>query len=215
MKPDYVCNDCGRELSPNEYLNLTETFCSECGGQIHENTEKNWCYSVVSGNIIGPVYDLDIRKAYQEKIIDLETQIYHLGKFEWKPLRSWDLLNSVTKAVTTAVEESTTIVAGENTKKTLLVTCESCSHQFSKRAEACPKCGWKPQVICQICQQKIPFDSSVCPECGDPSQFELQEKTKQTTYSPNDKQVTGELGPKNSFILRTPDLDNFAKRHIC
>lgn len=65
-----------------------------------------------------------------------------------------------------------------NTKKTLLVTCESCSQKFSKRAEACPKCGWKLQITCQICHQKIPLDSTICPECGDPSPFGLQENLR-------------------------------------
>ncbi len=36
------------------------------------------------------------------------------------------------------------------TIKSYLISCESCSKQFSKRAEACPKCGWKPQEMCQI-----------------------------------------------------------------
>ena len=54
----------------------------------------------------------------------------------------------------------------------LLIKCESCSSQFSKRAQQCPKCGWKPWTICKVCQQKISPDSISCPECGDPAPFE-------------------------------------------
>lgn len=54
----------------------------------------------------------------------------------------------------------------------LLIKCESCSWQFSKRAPQCPKCGWKPWTLCNVCQQKISPDSISCPECGDPAPFE-------------------------------------------
>ena len=37
MEPKYMCNDCGREISSSEYdNNLSEMFCSECGGHIEE-----------------------------------------------------------------------------------------------------------------------------------------------------------------------------------
>ena len=94
----------------------------------------------------------------------------------------------VPKTVNQFSEEKDT-PAATTTMKSLLVSCESCSHEFSKRAEACPKCGWKPKIMCQICKQRIPFDSTVCPECGDPRPFELQEKTKKETFSINSKQT--------------------------
>ena len=54
----------------------------------------------------------------------------------------------------------------------LLIKCGSCSRQFSRRAQQCPKCGWKPWIICKVCKQNIPSDSASCPECGDPEPFD-------------------------------------------
>jgi rRNA maturation endonuclease Nob1 len=151
MKLEYICCECGREISSSQYEELSENFCPDCGGYIEKNTKK-----------------------------------------------------TLTKAVTLAAIEPTAAVFEENTKKTLLITCESCSRQFSKRAKECPKCGWQPQVICQICQQKIPFDSTVCPECGDPGPFQTQQTIKTEDFPRKDlvnittqKQVAGKkLGTK-------------------
>lgn len=57
----------------------------------------------------------------------------------------------------------------------LLIKCESCQNNFSKRAIKCPKCGWLPTATCEICSEKIPFNSEICPECGDPKPFEKSE----------------------------------------
>lgn len=133
MKLEYICNDCGREISWSEYQNQSDIFCSECGGRIEEVDN------------------------------DLASQP----------------LNQSTKKQPSSV-----------TKNSYLISCNSCSHQFSNRAKECPKCGWKTQVLCQVCQQKIPYNSTSCPECGDPEPLSSEEQ----------KLVTGkEIVTKNGY----------------
>lgn len=74
-----------------------------------------------------------------------------------------------------------------NSQENLLITCESCNHRFSRRANKCPKCEWVPTDICGICKSKILSDSKFCPECGDPSPFLNQESSFDTTI--NNKEV--------------------------
>lgn len=62
----------------------------------------------------------------------------------------------------------------------LLIKCESCSWQFSKRAQQCPKCGWKPLAACRVCQHNIPSDSTSCPECGDPEPFDSNHASRES-----------------------------------
>lgn len=199
MNLEYICNECGREISSIQYEELSDIFCPECGGHIEENTEKIWCFLDANGQLTGPFYNTDLRKAFLNKELHEETDIFRLDTSESKPLKNWDSLKHITKPEPPPPESPDATIAEDNTKQTLLVTCESCSHKFSKRAEACPKCGWKPKEMCQICQQKIPFDSSVCPECGDPRPFELQEKSKQMTPAPNEKKEQVSKAPQNTL----------------
>ena len=191
MKLDFICKDCALEMTYSEYEGTNSKRCPECNGHFIENTEKVWCFTDKNGKLKGPFYNTDLRKAFLNKKIHEETDIFKLDTSETKPLKHWDSLKHVAKAAPPVQEKKPAIVHEDNTKKTLLVTCESCSQKFSKRAEACPKCGWKPKVMCKICQQKISFDSTVCPECGDPRPFELQEKTKQESDSADSKQTPG------------------------
>lgn len=91
------------------------------------------------------------------------------------------------KKTVNRLSEAKNTSTATTTIKSLLISCESCSHQFSKRAESCPKCGWKPKVMCQICRQQIPFDSTVCSECGDPVPFSRahvkEQETNESTLS--------------------------------
>lgn len=52
-----------------------------------------------------------------------------------------------------------------------LQECLNCHHQYSKRADKCPKCGNVVHMECNICKRKIPKNSTSCPECGDPEPF--------------------------------------------
>jgi tetratricopeptide (TPR) repeat protein len=65
----------------------------------------------------------------------------------------------------------------------LLATCLSCGHNFSKRATTCPKCS-APRVDqlaeCLICKKQIPANSTSCPECGDSKPFECEEQIHAT-----------------------------------
>lgn len=189
MKLEYICGECGQEISSSQYEELSDIFCPECGGHIEENTEKIWCFLNTNGQLIGPFYDSDLRDSYLNKEIHEQTEIFKIDSSEWKPLLKWDSLKSVTTVAMPAVKKTTTILDTENTNKTLLITCESCFHQFSKRAKKCPKCGWKPQEICQICHQKIPFDSAICPECGDPDPFQTQRTHKTVHRQVSDKGI--------------------------
>jgi hypothetical protein len=70
-------------------------------------------------------------------------------------------------------------------KSSLLRPCQSCGHQFSKRANKCPKCDFIPTQTCHICSQEIAQNSKSCPECGDPEPF--GPKIKHTSDSPKQK----------------------------
>jgi len=88
----------------------------------------------------------------------------------------------------------------------LLIKCASCSRQFSKRAQQCPKCGWKPLTICKVCQQKIPSDSTSCPECGDPEPFDSNHSYRGYAEPRESKNTADELHrvPLNA----TPEVGN-------
>lgn len=74
-----------------------------------------------------------------------------------------------------ALNPTSSSLDGEK-NKSLFITCESCKHNFSKRAQKCPKCKWIPTSICELCKNNIPLNSTECPECGDPTPF-LSEST--------------------------------------
>lgn len=98
------------------------------------------------------------------------------------------------------------VAPADEISNSLLAKCESCSHQFSKRAAACPKCGWKPQIKCQICQQKILFDSTVCPECGDPRPFEnenVAKREKEFKVRTREESANSNIGPTKESETHT------------
>lgn len=37
MKLEYICNDCGWKIPPNQYEEQSDIFCPKCGGHIDEN----------------------------------------------------------------------------------------------------------------------------------------------------------------------------------
>ena len=115
---------------------------------------------------------------------------------------NWSHHSKCEKCGVALISENDTVVAKE---KTLLVTCESCSHPFSKRAEACPKCGWKRKLECQICVQNIPYDSTSCPECGDPDPFGTSLKVyTRPNNSLNNSLKTPQKTPTNQIFFDTP-----------
>lgn len=62
-------------------------------------------------------------------------------------------------------------VTDSKSRNISLITCGSCSHKYSPRADKCPKCGTSPSATCQVCSRQIPNNSETCPECGDPEPF--------------------------------------------
>ncbi len=171
LQREYICCVCAQETCQSEFIALSASFCPKCGGSIRVNTEKIWCYADKNGKMKGPFYDAELRNAFVHKEIYEQTEIVDLLNLECKPLSGWMSLESVLKPVSSAVVDVRQTPCVKPTIKPLLVSCEPCSHQFSKRAKACPKCGWLLLEICQVCQHKIPSDSISCPECGDPKPF--------------------------------------------
>ena len=171
MELEYICEECGREIPQHEYESQSDIFCSECGSQLEENIEKIWCFSGKDGQLKGPFYVQDICDVFWNKEINSQTEIFNLRTTEWKPVSEWDTLKSAYKPPTPENGESKEPIIGNT--NSLLITCGACAHSFSKRAEKCPKCGWRPLATCQVCRNKIPDNSISCPECGDTAPFKV------------------------------------------
>ena len=60
INPEFICDECGMEISFTEYEELISFDCPECGGHLEENVQKIWCFYNDSGKLIGPLYIKDM-----------------------------------------------------------------------------------------------------------------------------------------------------------
>lgn len=189
---EYICDDCSREITEEEYSRQSNDFCPKCGGDLEKNITKVWSFLGKDKQTRGLVCDSVVKNALREKIIDEETNIFNAYLSEHRSLKDWKQFDLVAEIDAIGLE-SHEVPIESIVKNTKLLECESCGQLFSKRAAKCPKCDCKPLKYCQICHRKIPVDSSSCPECGDPDPFNNIEIEKRSNSHTN-----SEGKPRNS-----------------
>lgn len=152
---EYICNDCMKILSEQEYECLTELFCPDCGGRIEEKWEDNcaaqqatnkvktrkwkkeeW-FVDVNGNETGPYSNDELKRLYLQSEIDEDTFICPKGSSDWRPCYHYgiyDYLIYSEKPTEKKRHSSNKAQHDSKTKSKQTVICN------------CPSCGKKIRI---------------------------------------------------------------------
>ena len=177
MKIGYICNDCGREISSDEFDHRESIICPECGSYYARNIPKAWCFPDINGQLQGPLCKDDIQNLLDEGQITEQTEILNLDSSERRSFAQWESLQWVKQLPPETSEDPPEKSAPK------LTECPQCSSMVSLRATECPKCEAVLKERCLVCSSMIPIGSSLCPQCGDP--FPYQVAKTDTIICPN------------------------------
>ena len=177
MKIGYICNDCGREISSDEFDHRESIICPECGSYYARNIPKAWCFPDINGQLQGPLCKDDIQNLLDEGQITEQTEILNLDSSERRSFAQWESLQWVKQLPPETSEDPPEKSAPK------LTECPQCSSMVSLRATKCPKCEAVLKERCLVCSSMIPIGSSLCPQCGDP--FPYQVAKTDTIICPN------------------------------